>query len=54
MKIYILISKMHELKVGLPRCESSLRFCMLVKRQFLTPEELKIISLLGFEIEYKN
>ena len=51
MKIYIAPYRISNVKIGLPRCDASYRFCMLVKRNFLTDEELKIISLLGFNIE---
>lgn len=33
-----------------PRCLNSERACLLVKRSYLTAEELKILELMGFEI----
>lgn len=50
MKIEVELMTIGDQIVAFPRSENAYRGCGLVKRDYMTIEELKILSKMGFEI----
>lgn len=41
-------------KVAIPRCSTSRKACKILNEKFLVDHQLKMLELLGCEIEYKE
>jgi len=43
--------KIHDSHVVFPRCENAVRACRLAKKNHLDQDEVKLLEMMGFEIE---
>jgi hypothetical protein len=50
MKIEIELMTIGNQTVALPRSQNAFRGCQLVRRDYMTTQEIKILSKMGFEI----
>lgn len=51
MKIKLEPTKIHDEYIAFPRCQNAIRACRLAKKNFLVDSDVKLLELMGFEVE---